>query len=122
MSIVQSLDDLNNTKACMLCNSKKNIKILHWLEDSIQICNKCEKSHLLANRYDYEIVRAVIQGVEIAKNNKIYLPYAVNVAFNKYSLEEAKRKNKLRNSEINGNSIDVFRIGNRQQGSFGSKQ
>lgn len=105
---------------CLLCRSSKNIGVLITEEGSVKICKSCNEQPLLTGLYDYEKVRAINEGFIFAKENKLYLPYAINVSLGRYNLSEAKRKTKLREMELNGRHTDAYGVGKRLSGSFQS--
>ena len=63
-----------------------------------------------------------VKAGELAKRHRISIGLARNVVVGRYSLEIAKRKERRRRRQGNGKSSDLFVVGRRLQGSFGSNQ
>jgi hypothetical protein len=60
------------------------------------------------------------RGLAIARDHKLFVPHAINVAKGRYSIDEAKRRGRLRRKVQEGKSVDAFSIGKRLPGSFES--
>lgn len=56
-----------------------------------------------------------------AQKNDISIGLALNVKNGKYNLAEAKRRQYLKNREKNGKSVDIYTVGIRMPGGFGSR-
>lgn len=81
------------------------------------LCRECLNSHFKL-LMDYQIPEAVNQALTLAKIHSLYFPYALNAAAGRYTLTEAKRRNRLRRRELNGHSSDAYNLGRLLSGSF----
>ena len=59
---------------------------------------------------------------KLSSEANISTTFAINLILNKHTLKEAKRRYRLKMREEDGRSVDMFDIGSRVSGSFGSKQ
>jgi len=114
--------DANEKKRpkCILCNSTKNISVHSDLAKNVDLCKHCSGLPIFNNLFEYQKISAVCQGKKLAKSHKLYVPFAINVALGRYSLAEAQRRTKLRNTELDGKSVDAYSVAKRTGGSFRS--
>ena len=64
----------------------------------------------------------LIKALKVSEEEKLYLPYALNALRGRYTLQEARRRTRLREREQLGKTADLYNLGQRVPGSFGSKQ
>lgn len=100
------------------CKSIQSLTIDNQLYD---ICYSCI-DFLLKDKYDYEISIILEKAINILNENDINISYAINSAMGRYTIQEAKRRTKLRRREISGKSNDIFDNGRRLPGNFRSRK
>lgn len=109
---------------CLVCS--RNIKCKSFQNLSIdnqlfEVCYSCI-DFLLKDKYDYEISLIVEKAINIARDNDVKMSYAINSAMGRYTIQEAKRRTKLRRREMSGKSTDIFDNGRRLPGNFRSRK
>ncbi len=105
---------------CVLCKSTKNVGVLINDTKSIKICKYCNEMPTFEGLFDFQKIDAITAGYDLAKTNRLHMPFALNVALGRYSLAEAQRRTKLREMELSGKSVDAYAIAKRTPGSFRS--
>jgi hypothetical protein len=114
---------MKDKKICCICQRSAQILVNNNSERTLPAywaCKQCHK-YFLQDKY-IDTYMAIKKAHDLSSEANISTIYAINVVLNKYTLKEAKRKNRLKKMEAEGRSVDMFDIGSRVDGSFGIKQ
>ena len=114
---------MDNTKKCCICQRPAQVLVKNDSDIKLppySVCSQCYE-YFLRDKY-IDKYATIEKALKLSSETGISMPYAVNVALNKYTLKEAKRRDKLKKMEKDGRSVDMFDIRRRVSGSFGSKQ
>ena len=99
---------------CYICRKNQNIVYLTTQLGNMCLCKTCNRKKFLDGLFDYEKIKAIKTAKLLAEKERLYFPYAVNVARGLYSIAEAKRRQRLDTAQ----SVDVYDVGHRRPGSF----
>ena len=121
----QTQDRVNKqNERCCICHRLARVVVIR-VSDSHEaiyfVCRECDR-FLLKGLYDFEKGTVLIKALKVSEEEKLYLPYALNAIRGKYTLQEARRRTRLREQEQLGKTADVYNLGRRMPGSFGIKQ
>lgn len=105
---------------CIICHKKTN-KYVTSNGLNYFICHRCNYQMFNGHSGD-EIAVVVGKAFELTIRNKLLIAYAINHVLGRYTLEEAKRRTKLKLIEREGGSTDIFDKGSRIPGSFRSRK
>lgn len=81
------------------------------------LCSSCDVDYFYALSPDDKVDR-LIQAMKMAQEKNISLGYALNVLNGRYSLQEARRRQRLKDRERSGKSVDIFVVGRRMPGGY----
>jgi len=109
---------------CLVCLRNVKCKSIESLTIDAQLYEVCYSciDFLLKDKYEHEISIIIEKAINISKENDIKMSYAINSAMGRYTIQEAKRRTKLRRREISGKSNDIFDNGRRLPGNFRSRK
>ena len=109
---------------CCICRRLARIVVIRASESREGIhfvCRECDR-FFFKGLYDFEKGTILIKALKVSEEEKLYLPYALNALRGRYTLQEARRRTRLREREQLGKTADLYNLGQRVPGSFGSKQ
>ena len=106
---------------CQICKKPTRWK-LSLNEPQIFVCRDCVQQFFGEFQPDSEKVQTLLDAMLLAQENSLSLGLALNVINARYSLEEAKRRQHLKNRERSGKSVDIYTVGKRMPGGFGIKK
>ena len=101
---------------CFICRDRASIQI-PYDEGTLYICERCDVN-FFNDLFDYAKVERLREALIIAQTEKVSLGLALNVVRGRYDIKEAKRKQKLKERERLGKSVDMFVSMVRRPGSF----
>ena len=117
-------ETMKSKESCCICHRIAHIKIANNFEKDGQaffVCNECNRFFLKGLGAD-ERVKTLQKAFELSDKQKIHLPYAINAARGVYTLQEARRRTRLLRREQRGKTSDLYSLGRRMPGNFGSRQ
>ena len=109
---------------CCICRRLARVVVIKAAESHETIyfvCRECDRL-FLQGLYDFEKGAVLIKALKVSEEEKLYLPYALNAIRNRYTLQEARRRTRLRKREQRGKTADLYDLGQRMPGSFGRRQ
>jgi hypothetical protein len=109
---------------CCICRRHTRVIVIRASESHEAIyfvCRECDR-FFLKGLYGFEKGLVLIKALKVSEEEKLYLPYALNAIRNRYTLQEARRRTRLREREQLGKTTDLYNLGQRMPGSFGSRQ
>lgn len=101
---------------CFICRDRASIKI-SYDEGTLYLCERCDVN-FFNDLFDYAKIERLREALIIAQTEKVSLGLALNVVRGRYDVKEAKRKQKLKERERLGKSVDMFVSMVRRSGSF----
>lgn len=87
-------------------------------KEELYLCPDCDERFFSDLYTDEEKIDRLIVGLTISQANNMGIGLALNVARKRYSLEEARRRQWLKDRERSGKSVDVFTVGRRLPGGY----
>ena len=106
---------------CQICK-RPTVCILASENAKVYLCRDCSSHFFPDFLSKNEKFQLLFDAMLLAQKNNISTGLALNVKNGKYSLKEAKRRQYLKNREKAGKSVDIYSIGIRMPGGFGSRQ
>ena len=107
---------MNKVKKCFLCR-KKSSSTLVVKGKKYSLCSQCDNRFFLNQSQDEKEYR-LGKAIHIARDNGINWGLALNVTIGKYTLQEAKRRQCLKNREKVGKSADIWVVARRRPGGY----
>ena len=101
---------------CFLCKEHSSIEIMIDMK-IFCLCKNCDSNFFYGLSPDEKKDR-LEYAINISNENKINYGLALNVAMGKYILAEALKRQKLKNRERSGKSVDIFDVGRRRPGGY----
>lgn len=101
---------------CFLCR-KKPSSTLTVNGKKYSLCSQCDDNFFRGQSQDEKEYR-LGKAIQIARDNGINWGLALNVAIGKYTLQEAKRRQYLKDREKAGKSADIWVVARRRPGGY----
>ena len=112
--------EMGQNRLCCICHRSAAAQYVCDAEMGGQqywVCSECD-SLLLRGLWREDKGVILAKALQLAHEDKIHPPYAINAVRGRYTVREAKRRTRLRERELRGQSVDMFDLGHRMPGDF----
>ena len=108
---------------CCVCHRMSNDIITINSKGDVSkymVCSECDQQ-FLSDLSESDKCQVIQQAFKLSIEHKLYLPYAINTIYRRYSVKEARHRTLLREREKSGKSVDIYSMAHRVKGNFRGK-
>lgn len=107
----------NHSQVCAVCGRPAKM-FLSRGNEIMMLCKECNKHFFFDLRSNETKKDRLIEAKNLCREEGLTKGFALNVIIGRYTLQEAKRRCRLKERERSGKSVDFYALGWRRPGCY----